>query len=155
MKKRVNLLAVVIVILCIGYVTTCNTTQQDALPAKTVITGDTVVPTYSPGVLVGNTLYLAGKIGINPETSEIGDNIRDQTRFALEAFKPVLDKAGMSMSDIVSVNVYLTHLDDYEAMNEVYTTFFPKDPPARATVAVLGLVRGALIEISCIAVKSQ
>jgi len=153
MLKRVNLLLLSIVVLSVLLIG-CNNTQQQLTVTKTVITGETVVPTYSPGVLVGNTLYLAGKIGIDPETGELGQDIKEQTKFALESFKPVLTKAGMNMSDIVMVNVYLKNLEDYAPMNEAYITFFPEDPPARATVFT-GLVRNALIEISCIAVKTQ
>ena len=153
MLKRLNLLVIAVVVLSV-FVYGFSATQHPQQMMKKVISGDTVVPTYSPGILVGNTLYLAGKLGFNPQTGELGKDISEQTKFALEAFKPVLAKAGMEMTDIVMVNVYLKNLDDYGAMNEAYVLFFPKDPPARATVST-GLVRNALIEISAIAVKTH
>ena len=108
---------------------------------------------YSQAVMVGNTLYCSGNIGIIAETNELADGIAEQTRLVLTTIKAIVEEAGFEMKDVVKSTVFLKNIDDYREMNNVYRTFFPNDPPARETVAVAEIVRGALVEISCIAVK--
>jgi len=158
MRRKMNLsisLAVVLSMLILIGCTADN--QQPAVMKKAITTGGTAASNapYSPGILAGNTLYCSGRLGINPETGELGQGIAEQTKRALESIQSIVTAAGMSMSDVVSVNVFLKNLDDFSEMNEAYRTFFTSDPPARATVAVAGLVRDALVEISCIAVKTE
>ena len=109
---------------------------------------------YSQGIQVGDTLYLAGQIAIDPATGEVmGDlDIEGQTTLVLENLKAVLEAAGMGMENIVSTSVFLQDLDEFPRMNAVYATFFPEAPPARATVEVARLPRDVKIEISAIAV---
>lgn len=154
MKFKMNHIIVLIVVIAVAAVFSCQQAAETQLTKRVVNVGGTVAGApYSPGIIAGNTLYCAGRLGTDPETGELGEGIENQTRLALESLKNIIETAGYEMSDVVMANVYLTNTDDYAAMNDVYRTFFPEDPPARVTVTVADLVRDALIEISCIAVK--
>lgn len=108
---------------------------------------------FSSAVRVGNLLFLSGQIGNVPGTRQLADTgIAGQTRAALENIKSILTAAGSSLDRVVKCTVFLVSFDDYAGMNAVYATFFPKDPPARSTVAGRGLAFGARTEIECIAV---
>jgi reactive intermediate/imine deaminase len=107
----------------------------------------------STAVRVGDVVYLSGALGTKPGGGGLAEGgIAGQTRQALENIKSSVTLAGGTMEDIVKCTVFLTDVKDFQAMNGVYREFFPKDPPARSTVAVAGLVvAGAVIEIECIA----
>jgi 2-iminobutanoate/2-iminopropanoate deaminase len=107
---------------------------------------------FSGGFIAGNTLYVAGQQG-RDEAGKLSGDIKAETTSTIAAIKKVVDAAGFKMSDIVSVTVYVTSLDDVPKMNEVYKALIPDPKPARATVQVAGLIGGAKIEISAIAVK--
>ncbi|MFC1493426.1 RidA family protein [candidate division KSB1 bacterium] len=154
MNFKLNHIIVLIVVISIAAVFSCQQAAETQVTKRVVNVGGTVAGApYSPGIIAGNTLYCAGRLGTDPETGELGEGIENQTRLALESLKQIVEAGGYEMSDVVMANVYLTNTDDYAAMNEVYKTFFPEDPPARVTVTVADLVRGAAIEISCTAVK--
>jgi 2-iminobutanoate/2-iminopropanoate deaminase len=107
---------------------------------------------FSSATRVGNLLFLAGQVGNTPGTRQLADTgIAGQTRQAFENIKTVLAAAGSSLERVVKCTVFLTSMGDYLAMNAVYATYFPKDPPARSTVAGSGLALGARVEIECIA----
>lgn len=108
---------------------------------------------FSDGYIAGNTLYVAGQQGPDEHGKVTGTDITLQTTNAIAAVAKVVKEAGFQMSDIVSVTVYVTDLNDVEAMNKVYIKLMPDPKPARATVQVAGLIGGAKIEISAIAVK--
>lgn len=109
---------------------------------------------YSPGILVGNTLYLSGHLGRDPVTTElVRGGIDAETRQSLANMREVLRTAGMDFKDVASVTVYITSFEDFPKFNAVYREFFPNDPPARATVQVAGLNAGARIELQMIAVR--
>ena len=108
---------------------------------------------FSNGYVSGDTLYIAGQQGPDSNGKVTGTDIRRQTTNAVAAVKQVADEAGFQMSDIVSVTVYVTDLNDVPTMNEVYNKLMPDPKPARAAVQVAGLIGGAKIEISAIAVK--
>jgi 2-iminobutanoate/2-iminopropanoate deaminase len=110
---------------------------------------------YSPGILVGNTLYLAGTIGENAANNIVPGGIHAETRQALANIGEVLKTAGMTFRDVTSVTVYITSFDDFAEFNEVYQQVFPTDPPARATVQVAALIGGARVELQMIAVASH
>ena len=110
---------------------------------------------YSPVVEANGVLYLAGKIGRDPLTRELPGNITDETANTLGMIKTELEKTGASMRDVVRCQVFLADIDDFGAMNEVYRTFFPVNPPARTTVAVKDIVLNAKIEIECTAVRGH
>jgi len=107
---------------------------------------------FSAAVRVGNVLYLSGQLGTVPGTRQLADTgIAGQTKQALENVKGVLAAAGSSLERVVKCTVFLLDIKDYAAMNAVYATYFPKDPPARSTVAGSGLALGARVEIECLA----
>jgi 2-iminobutanoate/2-iminopropanoate deaminase len=108
---------------------------------------------FSDGYVSGNTLYVAGQQGPDSHGKVTGTDIALQTTNAIAAIEKVVKKAGFQMTDIVSVTVYVTDLNDVDRMNEVYKKLMPDPKPARATVQVAGLIGGAKIEISAIAVK--
>ena len=107
---------------------------------------------FSDGYMAGNTLYVAGQEG--PTNGKLeGTDITAQTTNAIASIERIVKKAGFRMEDIVSVTVYVADLNDVPKMNEVYKKLMPDPKPARATVQVAGLIAGARIEISAIAVK--
>jgi 2-iminobutanoate/2-iminopropanoate deaminase len=108
---------------------------------------------FSEGYVAGKTLYVAGQQGPDTHGKVTGTDITLQTTNAIAAVEKVVKEAGFQMTDIVSVTVYVTDLNDVEKMNEVYKKLMPDPKPARATVQVAGLIGGAKIEISAIAVK--
>lgn len=107
---------------------------------------------YSQAVSAGGFLFLSGQIGIDPATGELAaGGSRPQFERAMKNLSEVLAAAGLTMDDVVKTTVYLTDVNDFQWMNEVYGTFFRKDPPARATVQVAALPKGARVEIEAIA----
>jgi 2-iminobutanoate/2-iminopropanoate deaminase len=107
----------------------------------------------SQGRVVGNMLFVAGLKG-NPVTGKLGDlDIAAQTGLALGAIQKVVEEAGFKMTDIVSVNIYLTDINEIDKMNEVYKKLMPDPKPTRVTVEVGHIRNGGKIEISCIAIK--
>jgi 2-iminobutanoate/2-iminopropanoate deaminase len=108
---------------------------------------------FSEGYIAGNTLYVAGQQGPDAQGKVTGTDITLQTTNAIAAVEKVVKEAGFAMTDIVSVTVYITDLNDVPKMNDVYKKLMPDPKPARATVQVAGLIGGAKIEISAVAVK--
>lgn len=107
---------------------------------------------FSSAVRVGNVLYLSGAIGVLPGTRQLVDTgVAKQTQQTLENIKTVLAHAGSSLDRVFKCTVFLVNIKDYDEMNRVYATYFPKDPPARSTVAGSGLALGAKVEIECLA----
>jgi len=116
-------------------------------------TSSSVLP-FSSAVKAGNFMFLSGVIGTDLKTNDlVSPDAGEQTRQCLEKLKLVLAQGGMDMGDVVNATVYLSDVNDYEAMNKVYSTYFPSDPPARACVQVGKLVKGAKVEIAMVAWK--
>jgi 2-iminobutanoate/2-iminopropanoate deaminase len=110
---------------------------------------------YSPAILAGDTLYLAGQLGRDPATSTlVTGGIEAETRQTLTNIGEVLREAGMDYRDVVSVTAFIVDFKEFDLYNKVYREFFPKDPPARATVGVAALNQGGRVELQMIAVKS-
>jgi 2-iminobutanoate/2-iminopropanoate deaminase len=122
---------------------------------KTVVFTDKAprpVGQYSQAVRAGGFLFISGQIAINPETGKIEESdVKGQTRRILQNIKNILESQGGSLDDVVKVTVYLSRPEDFNDMNQVYSEFFVKEPPARATVAVQIPGKGALLEIDVIA----
>lgn len=111
---------------------------------------------FSPGILAGDTLYLAGHLGRDPVTSQlVAGGIEAETRQSLANLGEVLESAGMGFDDVTTVTAYITDFNEFERFNAVYREFFPKDPPARATVQVAALNAGARVELQMIAVRRR
>jgi 2-iminobutanoate/2-iminopropanoate deaminase len=109
---------------------------------------------YSQVVRVGPVYYFAGKIGVTDSTRSLATGrAAAETRNVLEAFRALFAELGLSPGDVAQATVYLADINDYDEMNRVYGEYFPTNPPARETVAVSGIVSGARVEISFIAVK--
>ena len=108
---------------------------------------------FSDGYVAGSTLYVAGQQGPGPEGKLTETDIALQTTNAISAVKKIVEEASFRMSDIVSVTIYFTDLNDVPGMNAVYKELIPDPKPARAAVQVAGLIGGARVEISAIAVK--
>lgn len=108
---------------------------------------------FSDGVLVGNTLYLAGRLGLDPQTNKPPADPAVEARLLLEGFRAVLAEAGMTMNDMVSVQVFCSDVSLFETWNQVYRTFFSEPFPARAFVGAGPLLLGARFEMQGIAVK--
>ncbi len=108
---------------------------------------------FSDGVLVGNTLYIAGHIGLDPKTGTPPASADDEARLVMEGVKSTVEQAGLTMDDVVTVQVFCTDLKYYETFNNVYKTYFPGDYPARAFIGVATLLRGGKYEVLGIAVK--
>lgn len=108
---------------------------------------------FSDGVLVGDTLYLAGRIGIDPKTGKPPEDLEKEIRLLLDGVKDTLAQAGMTMDDLVYVHVFCPDLALYDKFNGVYRSYFTKDFPARAFVGSGPLLRGGHFELQSIAVK--
>ena len=108
---------------------------------------------FSPGLLVGDTLYVAGQTGNNLKTGQIPEEFEAEVRQTLDNIGLVLKEAGMSFDNVVSVQVYLTDMTLFQRMNAVYTTYFKEPRPTRTTVGIAKLVGTAKIEITVTASK--
>ncbi len=109
---------------------------------------------YSQAIASRGLVFCSGQVPLDPQTQELvsPDDVALQTERVLENLRGVLRAAGSDLGDIVKTTVFLTNLDDFAAMNEVYARFFPSQPPARSTVEVSRLPAGARVEIEAIAV---
>jgi len=117
----------------------------------------TVVPqgmnasaTLTPGIKVGDIIYTSGQLGMSRDMPD--STIQTQTKKVMENIKAVVEAGGSTMANVLKCTVFLTDVKDFGGMNSVYSTFFPKEPPARSTVVVAALVSAAAkVEIECIA----
>lgn len=146
--------------------TSCN-----APSSETAVTNPVIVPTkeviasqdapkaigpYSQAIKVGNTLWLAGQIALEPTTGGlVTGSIQIETTQVMANIQAVLTAAGMSLKDVVQVQVFLSDLNDYQAFNELYAEYFPENPPARAVVQAARLPRDAKVEIMMTAYKAE
>ena len=110
---------------------------------------------YSPGIDTGQFVFLAGQVGIDPNTGELAEGgIEAETERSLRNLMAVLDAAGLSISDVVKTTCFLADMNDFAAFNGVYAKFVGDPPPARSTFAVAALPRGARVEIEAIAART-
>jgi len=108
---------------------------------------------FSDGVLVGNTLYIAGHIGLDPTSGKPPADAEQEARLVMDGVKQTVESAGLTMDDVVSVQVFCTDLKFYETFNSVYKTYFHGDYPARAFIGAGSLLRGGRYEVLGVAVK--
>ena len=108
---------------------------------------------FSPGVQVGDVLYVAGQTGSDLATGEYAQKFEDEVHATFKRISMILKDAGYDFSDVVDAKVYLTDIAMFRRMNAVYTSYFKADPPVRTTVAVASLVGKARIEITVVAAK--
>ena len=112
---------------------------------------------YSQAVKAGNLMFCSGQIPLDPKTGEmvgVGD-VRAQAKRVMQNLEAVLKAGGASFGSVVKTTIYLQDLADFGAVNEIYGGYFQEAPPARATVQVAGLPRGALVEIDAVAVVGE
>jgi 2-iminobutanoate/2-iminopropanoate deaminase len=107
---------------------------------------------YSQAIRMEGLVFTAGQVGFDPATMDfVEGGIEAQTRQVLTNLKHVLEAADSGLNFVVKTTVFLQDMNDFAAMNAVYAEFFPENPPARSTVAVAALPKGALVEIECVA----
>lgn len=164
MKLQTKILVLVAFILSAFFISSCEMCSKTdscscQLPEKEIIqlTGKLkAIGPYSTGVKVGNTLYVSGQIPMDPETGEIivGD-VQKAARVSLGNLKTVIETAGFEMKDVVRATVFLSDMDNYGKVNEVYAQFFTENYPARVAVEVARLPKDVEVEISAIAIKCK
>ena len=115
--------------------------------------GDRTALPFSEGVLVGNTLYIAGHIGLDAKTNMPPASPEEEARMVMNDIKQTVESAGLTMDDVVSMQVFCTDLKLYDTFNSVYKTYFHGDFPARAFLGAASLLRGGRYEVLGIAVK--
>jgi len=142
--------------LCILIMATMVSIEAHSEDSRTYVNGrsatdENVLP-FSDAVLVGNTLYLSGSIGID-ENRKVPDDPSDEARNVMNAIKSTVEAAGMTMDDIVSIQIFCSDVKHYQAFNDVYRTFFTKEFPARAFIGAGTLLFDARFEVQGIAIK--
>jgi 2-iminobutanoate/2-iminopropanoate deaminase len=110
-------------------------------------------PPFSSGVLVNGTFYVSGTLGVDPATGKVPADAEAEAHLVMDSVKQTLERAGLTMADLVSVTIYCTDLDLYDKFNAVYRTYFQDHYPSRAFIGAAKLVRGARFEIAGVAVK--
>ena len=123
---------------------------------KTIINSDNApkpVGPYSQAVRAGNTLYISGQVAIDPLSNTIiKSNIEDETTQIMKNIENILNEAGLIFDNVVRTKIYLTNMDDFSTVNNVYGSYFKSNPPARTTIEVSGLPLGVNVEIDMIAI---
>jgi enamine deaminase RidA (YjgF/YER057c/UK114 family) len=151
MHARLRALAAVIVL--VGCADAAPVQQPERRYIEPRMAADTTQPPFSGAVLVGNTLYLSGNIGLD-ENQRVPDSAEAEARLVLTSMRATLEQAGMTMDDLVVVQVFCSDVAHYAAFNRVYRTFFTQEFPARAFLGVGGpLLFNARFEVQGIAVK--
>jgi 2-iminobutanoate/2-iminopropanoate deaminase len=106
---------------------------------------------YSQAIRSGDLVFCSGQVGLDPATAELVDGVEAQAERALRNLQAVLDAAGLGLDDVVKTTIFLVDVGDFAAVNAVYAKFMPEPPPARSTVGIAALPKGALVEIEAIA----
>ena len=154
MNRRLLFLAFLVPVA--GFLAVHNSfSQSGALSKRRVINLPDRSPqaAFSNAILVGDTLYISGNIGLNPKTGKPPEKIEDEIRNLLESYKTLLTQAGLTMDDLVYVQIACTDLAYYDTFNAIYKSYFTKDLPAREFVGVASLLRGGHFEMQAIAVR--
>jgi len=109
---------------------------------------------YSQAILMNNTLYTSGQLGIIPSTGALPEGVEEQTRQSLANLQAILAEAGFEKTDVVKTTVFIQHMSDFPIVNEIYAAFFGDHKPARSCVEVSALPKGGLVEIEAVASRS-
>ena len=112
------------------------------------------IGTYSQAIRTGDTVYLSGQIGLDPETMQMAEGIEAQAHRVFQNLRAVVEAAGGRLDDMVKLTVYLTDLVHFARINEIMAGYFSRPYPARAAVGVAGLPRNAMVEIEAVMVLS-
>ncbi len=128
-------------------------TKQDRRFIKLAVPGNLTTVPFSHGVLVGNTLYISGTLGLDPKSGKPPADVEAEAHAVLDGVNDVLKQANMTTDDLVSVTVYCTDLSQYQKFNGVYRSYFKKDFPARAFIGAGSLLFGSRFEVQAIAVR--
>jgi 2-iminobutanoate/2-iminopropanoate deaminase len=153
MDRRVGILVVVLVLGGIITVLDANSHPAPQATRKAInLPGKTITAPFSDAILTGNTLYLAGRIGLDKD-GKAPEKIEDEIKLLLDGEKDVLAQAGMTMDDLVYVQISCTDLSLFDKFNPIYKTYFTKDFPAREFIGAASLLRGGHFEMQAIAVK--
>jgi 2-iminobutanoate/2-iminopropanoate deaminase len=155
MNRRIGIVAVALTVA--GILTVSGASSQVTIqPTRKVIklAGGPVTAPFSDAILSGNTLYLAGRIGLDPKTGKPPEKIEDEIKILLDGEKDVLAQAGMTMDDLVYVQIACTDLSLFDKFNPIYKSYFTTtDFPAREFVGAGSLLRAGHFELQAIAVK--
>jgi len=159
MAVEKNTIILVLVLTCgilTGGVLTGALSPQQSHAAKQVVFTDKApqpIGPYSQAVVSGDFVYLSGQVGIDPATGTINGTAGEQTTRAMENLRAVLLASGLGFGDVVQTRIYLVNMSDWTTVNTIYGSYFTGNYPARSTVQVAGLPRGALVEIEMVAQK--
>jgi 2-iminobutanoate/2-iminopropanoate deaminase len=154
MNRRVGILLAALAVAGVLTVRGAFSEPKSVVLHKAInLQGKAIQAPFSDAILAGNTLYLSGRIGLDPKTGKVPESVDDEIKLLLDGDKAVLEQAGMSMNDIVYVQVYCTDLSLYDKFNAAYRSYFSKDFPARAFIGAGSLLRGGHFELQAIAVK--
>jgi 2-iminobutanoate/2-iminopropanoate deaminase len=156
MNRRVVLLAGILAIA--GFFAAHGVfSQTDASTKRRVINLPDRSPqaAFSNAILVGDTLYISGSIGLDPKTQKAPEKIEDEIKYLLDSYKAILTQAGFTMDDLVYVQISCTDLSLYDKFNAAYRSYFTKDLPAREFIGAASILRGGHFEMQAIAVRKQ
>jgi len=154
MNRRVGIALVVLTVAGILTVSGLSSQPTPQAARKVIdLPSKTVQAPFSDAILADKTLYMAGRIGLDPKTGKAPAKIEDEIKLLLDGEKEVLAQAGMTMDDIVSVQIFCSDLSLYDQFNSIYKTYFTKEAPARAFIGAGSLLRGGHFEMQAIAVK--
>jgi 2-iminobutanoate/2-iminopropanoate deaminase len=158
LQKRINyrqctLLPILSMALLSG-LSACHITKPASKTAILTDKAPAPIGPYSQAILQGKTMFVSGQIALNPATNQLDTaNIVQETRQVMENIQAVLQQADMNFTHVVKTTIFLTDINNFSQVNEVYASYITKMPPARETVEVRKLPKGAHIEISVIAIR--
>lgn len=155
MNRRITFLVVILIVsgLVTAHGTFSQATPQATRRAINLVDDNPQLP-FSGAILTGNTLYLSGRIGLDPKTGKAPADVDEEIKLLLDHVKATLVQAGMTMDDLVYVQIACTDLSLYDKFNTAYRTYFTtKELPAREFIGVATLLRGGHFEIQSIAVR--
>src|SRR5262245_54681433 len=154
MNRRVGIVLAGLLVAAVFTVAGLSSQTAPSASRKYIdLPGKSVQAPFSDAVMTGNTLYLAGRIGLDPKTGKAPEKIEEEIKLLLDGEKDVLTQAGLTMDDLVYVQISCTDLSLFDKFNAIYKTYFTKEFPARQFVGAGSLLRGGHFELQASAVK--